>query len=96
LTTMPMPPYRVGCYSPDCLEEAQFKIASRWSDGVIRELKTYALSCEACLQRIYTDTVERSARCRLTAGETLEVPGIYRLIRGNRDRQLERCPELEK
>ena len=46
---MPMPPYPVLCSCPCCGQPAVYKIAARWSDGVTQELKTYALSCEACL-----------------------------------------------
>ena len=33
--------------------------------------------------------------CRLTRGETLDVPGIYELARGQRDRHLVRRTDLE-
>jgi hypothetical protein len=90
---MPMPPYQVLCCNGDCKNPAAFKIAARWSDGVVAELKTYALSCEdhlrACFQRA------REKACRLTTGETLEPPGIYSLQRGQRDQALERLTDLE-
>jgi len=92
-----MPPfsYPILCYTPHCAKEASYKVAARWSDGLTAELKTYALACAGCLPTLYQAAKERRARCRLTPEETLEVPGIYRLIRGDRDRQLLRCVEME-
>jgi hypothetical protein len=92
---MPMPPYQVFCYTKDCKNLAQYKIAARWSDGIVSELKTYGLCCEECLPKWFQRGRERQAECRLTAGETLESPGIYRMQHGQRDQALERMPELE-
>ncbi|MFO0925693.1 MAG: hypothetical protein U0736_01480 [Gemmataceae bacterium] len=92
---MPMPPYPVLCYRDGCHAPARYKIAARWSDGVTHELKTYALSCAACLAEQYTRSQVKQAACRLAPGETLETPGIYELVRGKRDPQLVRRPDLE-
>ena len=46
---MPMPPYQLYCYTKGCKHPAVYKIAARWSDGIVRELKTYGLCCEECL-----------------------------------------------
>jgi hypothetical protein len=92
---MPMPPYPLFCYRRDCGKPAVYKIAARWSDGVTSELKTYGLSCEACLAEWYRLARQKQAACRLTPGETLEPPGIYRIEAGQRDKQLERLPDLE-
>jgi len=91
-----MPPYPVYCYTRGCPQLAVYKIAARWSDGVIHELKTYSLCCETCLPEVYRRSVQRRRQCRLAPRETLEVPGIYQLIRGERDRNLQRRPELEQ
>ena len=88
-------PYPVLCYRPGCGRPAQYKIASRWSDGVTEELKTYALSCEACLGPQFKRSRDRQATCRGAVGEVLEAPGIYRLRPGCRDQRLERLRELE-
>ncbi len=93
---MPMSAYLVLCYRPGCGEPAVYKIAARWSDGVTEELKTYALSCPACLESWFKHSCEKQRACRLTTGETLETPGIYRLERFARDRELERLVDLEK
>jgi hypothetical protein len=91
-----MPPYAILCYTRGCARLAQYKIASRWSDGVTGELKTYALSCAECLRAWFQLSREKQARCRLAPGETLETPGIYHMERGHRDQQLQRLEELEK
>jgi hypothetical protein len=75
---------------------AVYKIAARWSDGVTQELKTYALTCSACLAEAFRHSRVKQAACRLTAGETLESPGIYELVHGGRDRQLPRRSDLEQ
>jgi len=93
---MPMPSYPVLCYAPDCGAEAEFKIAARWSDGVTGELKTYFLACTACLPSLFEQAKIKRDRCTLAAGESLDVPSIFRMSRGARDRQLVRCEDLEK
>ncbi len=93
---MPMPPYQVLCGGHDCKSPAVYKIAARWSDGVVGELKTYGLSCEEHLRELFNRACEKQKICRLTTGETLEPPGIYHLQRGQRDQALERLTELER
>jgi hypothetical protein len=93
---MPMLPYAVVCTERGCERPARYKIAARWSDGVTQELKTYALSCEACLAGQLARSKAKQAACRLAPGETLEAPGIYALARGQRDQQLERQAGLEQ
>jgi len=88
---MPMPPYQVLCYGHDCKNPAVYKIAARWSDGVVGELKTYGLACEQHLRELF-----QHACAKQTAGETLEPAGIYHLQRGQRDQTLERLTELER
>ena len=88
-------PYAILCYRYGCDRAAQYKIASRWSDGVTEELKTYALSCQACLAEQFRRSREKQASCHRASGEVLEPPGIYRLRRGCRDQRLERLMELE-
>ncbi len=85
--------YPVLCYS--CSAPATYKVAAEWSDGLTRELKTYSLSCAACLAAHFAAAKSKQSQCRLLHGETLEVPGIFAICRGNRDRQLVRRPELE-
>jgi hypothetical protein len=93
---MSMPSYPILCYQPHCGRPAVYKIAARWSDGVTSELKTYALSCAECLPDGFRRSREKQLACRKAANEILEAPGIYLLQRGQRDRQLQRLPELEE
>jgi hypothetical protein len=93
---MPMPPYPILCYTPECGKPAQYKIAARWSDGLTGELKTYALSCADCLPEWFRRSRAKQAACRLAPGETLGKPWIFHMERGHRDQQLQRLAELEK
>ena len=90
-----MPPYQVFCSSADCRNPAVYKIAARWSDGVVGELKTYGLCCESCLPSGFERGRQRQQACRLTPGETLDPPGIFLLSRGHRDQTLQRLRDLE-
>lgn len=92
---MSMPPYPVLCYAPGCGEPAAFKIAARWSDGLTHELKTYSLACPDCVAELLADAVTRRAACRLALGEELDEPGVYEMVRGDRDRVLKRRADLE-
>ena len=87
---MPLENYVIHCCTKDCPRVAEFKIASRWSDGVTSELKTYALCCAECLPACLSASRQKQTACRLAAGETLEAPSVFRLARGARDRELER------
>jgi hypothetical protein len=93
---MPMPPYQVFCYTPGCKHPAIYKIAARWSDGVVSELKTYGLCCEECLPTWLRRGRERQKACRQTPGETLETTGVYLLQHGQRDQALQRQTEIEE
>ncbi|GIW80125.1 MAG: hypothetical protein KatS3mg105_1932 [Gemmatales bacterium] len=88
--------FPVLCTNPECGQPAIYKIASRWSDGVTGELKTYALSCDNCLKKLFAQSQAKQAACRLAPAETLDPPGIYRLVRGQLDSQLERLTDLEQ
>jgi hypothetical protein len=92
---MPMPPYPVLCYSKGCGHKAVYKIAARWSDGMTGELKTYALSCAACLAAWYRAARAKQAACRLAPGEELQPPSVYHLERGQHDQQLRRAEDVE-
>jgi hypothetical protein len=87
---MPLQNYVIRCCTRDCPREAEFKIASRWSDGITRELKTYALCCGECLPECLRQSHVKQSACRLTTGESLEAPDVFRLKRGARDCDLER------
>lgn len=91
-----MPSYPLICYQPGCGQPARFKIAARWSDGHTSELKTYGITCEVCLGTWFARALARQKVCRLTRGETLEIPAIFELIQGPRERQLVRREDLER
>lgn len=91
-----MPPYPIYCYTRGCKNLAEYKIAGRWSDGVTGELKTYGLCCRDCLPLWFRQSRKKQAECRLAAGESLEPPGIFHLVRGQRDKQLQHLEDLEK
>jgi hypothetical protein len=95
MTPPETPPYPVRCYAAGCPHEAAYKIAARWSDGVTSELKTYFLTCPACLPGLYRAAGVKKAACRLAAGESLGEPEVFEMTRGRRDRELVRRPELE-
>jgi hypothetical protein len=87
--------YPIHCTRKGCARLAIYKIAARWSDGTTEELKTYALCCAECLPEEFRASCHKQKICRTAKGETLEPPGVYLLTRGQRDRVLQRCPELE-
>jgi hypothetical protein len=91
-----MPPYPVLCYAANCSNLAAFKVAARWSDGIMDELKTYYLSCPDCLTRLYASAVAKRVACRLVPGESLDAPAIFELHRGERDKTLRRRKDLEE
>ncbi|MCZ2342829.1 MAG: hypothetical protein LC104_13730 [Bacteroidales bacterium] len=88
-------PYPVLCSTAHCGRLAAYKIAARWSDGKIAELKTYALSCADCLPTQLQAARDRQPRCLLVPGETMEPVGVYILQPGCRDHQLPRLPDSE-
>ena len=92
---MAMPPYPIYCYTKDCKNVADYKIAARWSDGVVSELKTYGLCCGDCLPGWFRESRAKQQKARRAATESLEPCGIYKLEHGSRDRQLQRREDLE-
>src|SRR6516162_8880998 len=93
---MPMAPYPIICYRKGCEQRAIYKIAARWSDGITSELKTYALTCADCLPAFFHQSRQRQKACRTAPGETLDLPAIFRMVYGQRDRNLERLADLEE
>ena len=88
-------PFVVRCTAQGCPEPAVYKIAAEWSDGTIKELKTYALACEKHLELQFRRSREKQRCCRVAEGESLGAPGIFRIDEGRRDRELVRLPDLE-
>ena len=90
-----MPAYPVLCYAKGCSQEAVYKIASRWSDGVTSELKTYSLTCPKCLKSLFEQAKVKEKLCRRTPEETLGNPQVFELAHGQRDRALVHREDLE-
>jgi hypothetical protein len=89
---MPMLPYPILCC---CQAPAEFKVAAAWSDGITRELKTYAITCRTCLMKSLSEARAKAKLCRLLPGEVLGVPGVYELARPTENRLLRRREDLE-
>ena len=66
--------YPVDCV---CGLPAGWKVAGAWSDGLTRELKTYALCCRDCLPTAFAAATRKCANCRTAEGETIEGPYVY-------------------
>ena len=60
-----------------CGQPATLKIASEWSDGQTRELKTYSICCATCLPAEWDAAGVRQKSCRISLGENLGPPGVY-------------------
>lgn len=65
-----------------CGKPALFKIAALWSDGLTRELKTYALCCEVCLRGEFDSARLRCGACRTAEGESIEGPYVFERTAG--------------
>jgi hypothetical protein len=89
-------PYPISCTHRNCSRTAEYKVAARWTDGVIEELKTYALCCAVCLPEAYASSRRKRSACRLSGSEKLDQPGIYRLEHGRRDAGLKRLTDIEQ
>ena len=92
---MPMKPYKIICQQLNCGNCANFKIASRWSDGGVEDLKTYALVCEDCLRDAFRTSNFKHKKCRTIAGEVLVPPMIFELQTGVHSGQLVRRIDIE-
>ncbi len=88
--------YPVRCYGENCTELARYKIAAQWSHGASSELKTYGLSCEKCLPKIYLNSLARHRKIKTLPGELGEKPGIYCMVGNWSDRELVRDATLEQ
>ena len=91
-----MPPYPVLCTTPECGRLAVYKIAARWSDGRLAELKTYGFACSEHLGAIFRESQERQQAYTPGPGESVEELAIYRYEPGKRDRFLQRLWGLEE
>ena len=92
---MPKPTH-VPCSHERCGEPAAYKIAARWTDGRLAELKTYGFACSEHLGQIFRESQERQQHYVPGPGETIEELAIYRYEPGKRDRFLQRLWGLEE
>jgi hypothetical protein len=86
----------VRCSMPKCGAPATYKVAARWSDGRVTELKTYGHACGEHLRSIFRAAEDRRATFRPAPGELVDKIGIYRYETGWLDWQLQRVRELEE
>jgi hypothetical protein len=86
----------VTCSHRDCREPAAYKIAARWSDGSLAELKTYGFACSEHIGQVFRDSARRWTDYTPSPGESIEEIGIYRYEAGKRDRLLQRLWGLEQ
>ena len=49
----------VTCSHESCREQAAYKIAARWTDGRLAELKTYGFACSEHLGNIFREPLDR-------------------------------------
>ena len=90
---MPMPPYPVLCYTPGCGRPALYKIAARWTDGTIAELKTYGLACEGHSAQAYRDALRRRKVHPPSNEEKHGEIGLYHFEKGQSGAPLEKVAD---
>jgi hypothetical protein len=86
----------IPCSHPDCRAPASYKIAARWCDGHLTELKTYGFACSEHLGEVFSDSEQRRSNYVASLGESIEELAIYRHEPGKRDRFLQRLWGLEE
>jgi len=86
----------VHCSHEDCRQPAAYKIAARWSDGRVAELKTYGFACSDHVGLVFHDSEARWREYTAAPGETIEDIAIYLYEPGKRDRFLQRLWGLEQ
>jgi hypothetical protein len=91
-----MTSYVVRCSFPGCHEPAAYKIAARWSDGRVAELKTYGFACADHIGVVFRDSERRKHEYAPAPAESIEEIAIYRFEPGKRDRMLQRLWGLEE
>jgi hypothetical protein len=85
-------PYVVRCSEPGCSAPAEYKIAARWTDGTLVELKPYGFACKAHMEPMLERSRQRRAECRLSEGEQLDPVVAYRFTAGKTDSEMLGAP----
>ena len=86
----------VACTHGSCREPAAYKIAARWSDGRLAELKTYGFACSEHLGEVFR---RPSSGNRITFRRPAKPSKSWRSTAyepGKRDRFLQRLWGLEE
>jgi hypothetical protein len=91
-----MPRTIVTCSMPNCQKPVQYKLGAPWSDGSVRELKNYGLSCAAHVGELFRAAETRRAQYQPARGETIDKIHIYHYESGQLDREHPRLVELEE
>jgi hypothetical protein len=68
-------------------------VAASWSDGTSRELKNYGTACEPHRDELLARARTHRATLTLAEGEAVGPVGLYRLVPGRHDAELERLSE---
>ena len=63
--------YTRTCVVPDCAQAPQFKVAAVWSDGPLRELKNYGLTCAQHLDDLLAHARTQQERVAMRDDEQL-------------------------
>jgi hypothetical protein len=85
----------VRCGTKGCTNPAAYKIASPWTYGNFKELKSYGLACADHFGDAFREAQRRSKLHAPSVEETVGEIGIYRFEKGKHDRQLERLGGLD-
>ena len=80
--------YTPVCDVEGCARTASHKVAAPWSDGPLRELKTYGVTCLEHADLLLERVVRKRAALRLSPGETLGDVRLFELVEGLRDAEL--------
>jgi hypothetical protein len=85
--------YQPRCSAAHCDQPAVYKVAAPWSNGTSRELKNYGLACEAHRDSQLALAQLHRQGLKLAEGETVGQVGLYQLVSGKRDADLQRLPD---
>ena len=85
--------YQPRCSQPGCDRPAIYKVAAPWTNGTIRELKTYAMACDAHRAALLARGRSHREGLPLAEGESVGRVGLYQLLPGVLDADLREAPD---
>ncbi len=85
--------YEPQCSYPECERPAIYKVAAPWTNGTVRELKTYGMSCSGHRTSILARGRSHREGLLLAEGESVGRVGLYQLLPGVRDAELDMVPD---